>query len=96
MVRDIANTTCMDVAIEEHQHIAIDRRAANGASLDVASLLKHFLKHRHVTRLCHEENKAAERNIIARRLRHAVSGWGQYPVQTTLSLSPTPAMKLDR
>src|ERR1700722_4891020 len=75
MVCDIANTTCMDVAIEEHQHVAIDRRATDGTSLDVASRLKHFPKRRHA-RLPHEENKAAERNKIARRLRHAVSGWG--------------------
>jgi hypothetical protein len=27
------------------------------------------------------KNKAAERSIVARRLRHAGSGWGQYPVQ---------------
>jgi len=80
MVRDIATTTCVDVAIEEHQYVAIDRRAADGASLDVTSRLKRFPKRRHATRPCPEENKAAERNMIARRLRHARSGWGQYPV----------------
>jgi hypothetical protein len=76
MVRDIANTTCVDVAIEEHRYVAIDRRTADGASLAVTSRLKRFPKRRHATRLCPEENKAAERNMIARRLRHARSGWG--------------------
>jgi hypothetical protein len=76
MVGDIANTTCVDVAIEEHQYVAIDRRTAAGASLAVTSRLKRFPKRRHAARLCPEENKAAERNKIAGRLRHAVSGWG--------------------
>jgi hypothetical protein len=78
MISDIANTTCVDaiLAHEEHQYVAIDRCAAAGAALDVTLGLEFFLKHRHATRLCHEENKAAERNIIARRLRHAGSGWG--------------------
>ena len=78
MVRDIANTTCVDAAIEEHQDIAIDRRAADGAALDVMSLLKRFPKRRHALppSLGHEENKAVGRNMIARRLRHAGSGWG--------------------
>jgi hypothetical protein len=77
MVGDIANTTCVDaiLASEEHQYVAIDRRAADGAALDVALGLEHFPKRRHA-RLPHEENKAAGRNIIARRLRHAGSGWG--------------------
>jgi hypothetical protein len=43
------------LAGEEHQHVAIDRRATDGASLDVASRLEHFPKHRHATNLCHEE-----------------------------------------
>jgi hypothetical protein len=66
MVGDIANTTCVDtvLASEEHQHVAIDRRAADGAALNVASGLVHFPKRRHA-RLPHEENKAAERRIIA-------------------------------
>jgi hypothetical protein len=73
MVGDIANTTCVDavLASEEHQYVAIDRRTADGPALDVASRLECFLKHRHATRLSLEENKAAERSIIARRLRHA-------------------------
>ena len=70
------------LAHEEHQYVAIDRCAADGAALDIALGLEYFLKHRHATRLCHEENKAAERNMVARRLCHAGSGWGrQYPVQ---------------
>jgi hypothetical protein len=76
MVRDIADAACVNAAIEEHQYVAIDRRAADCAALDVASRLRQFPKRRHATRLYHEENKAAERNIIARRLRHAGSGWG--------------------
>jgi hypothetical protein len=75
MVGDIADATWVDVAIEEHQYVAIDRRTADGASLAVTSRLKRFPKRRHA-RLPHEENKAAERNMIARRPRHAVSGWG--------------------
>jgi hypothetical protein len=63
----------MDVAVEKRQHVAIDRRAGDGTSLDVASRLRYFLKRRHA-RLPHEGNKAAERNMIARRLRHAWSG----------------------
>jgi hypothetical protein len=34
--------------------------------------------------------------MIARRLCHAGSGWAQYPVPTTLSLSRDAAMKLTR
>jgi hypothetical protein len=43
MVGDIANTTGVDavLASEEHQYVAIDRRTADGASLDVTSRLKH-------------------------------------------------------
>ena len=57
MVGDVANTTFVNAVMagEEHQHVAIDRRAANGASLDVASRLVHFPKHRHPSSLCHEE-----------------------------------------
>ncbi len=47
MVRDIANTTCMDVAIEEHQHVTIDRRASDSASFDVTSRLRYFPKRPH-------------------------------------------------
>jgi hypothetical protein len=47
MVGDIADATWVDVAIEEHQYVAIDRRTADGASLDVASRLKRFPKRRH-------------------------------------------------
>jgi hypothetical protein len=84
------------LASEEHQYVAIDRRTADGAALDVASGLECFLKHRHATRLSLEENKAAERSIIARRLRHAGSGWAQFPVPTTLSLSHDAATELAR
>jgi hypothetical protein len=45
------------LASEEHQYVAIDRRAADSASLDVTSRLKYFLKGRHA-RLPHEENKS--------------------------------------
>jgi hypothetical protein len=56
MVGDIANTTCVDavLASEEHQHVAIDRRAADGAAFDVASGLEYFLKRRHAAGLSHE------------------------------------------
>jgi hypothetical protein len=64
MVGHIADATCVDVAIEEHQYVAIDRRAADGASLDVASRLKRFPKRRHA-RLPHEENEAARRSMNA-------------------------------
>jgi hypothetical protein len=59
MVGDIANTTCVDavLASEKHQYVAIDRRTADGASLDVTSRLKHFPKRRHA-RPPHEENEA--------------------------------------
>jgi hypothetical protein len=57
MVGDIANTTCVDVAIEEHQYVAIDRRTADGASLDVTSRLRHFPKRRHA-RPPYEENRS--------------------------------------
>jgi hypothetical protein len=75
MVRDITNATWVDAILthEEPQYIAIDLRTGDGAALCVAS---GFLKHRHAARLRHEEEKAVERNIIARRLRHAGSGWG--------------------
>src|ERR1700722_3591816 len=62
LVGDIANTTCVDVAIEEHQYVAIDRRAAAGAALDVASGLEYLLERRHA-RLPPEENEAARRNM---------------------------------
>jgi hypothetical protein len=52
----------VDAAHEEHQYVAIDRCAADGAALDIALGFEYFLKHRHATRgVCHEENKAAER-----------------------------------
>jgi hypothetical protein len=35
------------LAGEKHQYVAIDRRTADGASLDVTLRLKHFPKHRH-------------------------------------------------
>jgi len=77
MVGGVTNATWVDAILthEEHQYIAIDRRTGDGTALDVTSLLKCFAKRRY-TRLPHEENKAAERNMIARRLRHARSGWG--------------------
>jgi hypothetical protein len=64
MVSDISNATCVDAVLagEEHQYVAIDRRTADGASLDVTSRLKHFPKRRHA-RLPHEENKAAGRSM---------------------------------
>jgi hypothetical protein len=42
------------------------------------------------------KTKPAERSIIARRLRHAESGWAQFPVPTTLSLIRDAATKLAR
>jgi hypothetical protein len=62
LVGDIANTTCVDVAIEEHQYVAIDRRAAAGAALDVASGLEYLLERRHA-RLPPEENEGAKRGF---------------------------------
>jgi hypothetical protein len=54
MVRYIANTTCVDkvLASEEHQHVAIDRRAADGAALEVASGLEYLPKRRHAGGFC--------------------------------------------
>jgi hypothetical protein len=60
MVRDIANTTCVDVAIEEHQYVAIDRCAAAGAALDVTLGLEFFLKHRPMSR--GKQSRRAEYN----------------------------------
>jgi hypothetical protein len=52
----------VDVAIEEHQYVAIDRRAAAGAALDVASGLEYLLERRHA-RLPPEENEGAKRGF---------------------------------
>jgi hypothetical protein len=45
------------LASEEHQYVAIDPRAADGAALDVASGLEYLLERRHV-RLPHEEKRS--------------------------------------
>jgi hypothetical protein len=60
MVGDLANTTCVDavLASEKHQYIAIDRRTADGASLDVALRLKHSRSVGMLDHLPHEENEA--------------------------------------
>jgi hypothetical protein len=42
------------------------------------------------------KNKAAGRSIIARRLRHAWSGGGQYPVPNTLVVLLSVATKVAR
>jgi hypothetical protein len=83
------------LASEEHQYVAIDRRAADGAALDVASGLECFLKHRHAIRLSLEENKAAWRSIPPAVLPRGRSV-GQFPVPITLSFSRRAATKLAR
>jgi hypothetical protein len=59
MVGDVADTTRVDALLtgEVHRYIAIDRRAANGAALDIASGLQYFLKSRHAAAPSHEETK---------------------------------------
>jgi hypothetical protein len=49
LVGDVADTTYVLglLASEEHQHVAIDPRAADGASLDVTSRLRYFPKRLH-------------------------------------------------
>jgi hypothetical protein len=95
MVRDIANTTCVDVAIEEHRYVAIDRRAADGASLAVTSRLKRLPKRRHA-RLHHEENEAARRSMNAGGFAMQGPDGGQYPVQIRLLHSRAPPQRKSR
>jgi hypothetical protein len=49
MVGDVGDTTCVDMVLanEERQYVAIDRRAADGAALEVGSRLEYLLKRRH-------------------------------------------------
>jgi hypothetical protein len=64
LVGDVADATWVLglLASEEHQYVAIDPRAADGAALDVASGLEYLLERRHA-RLPHEENEAARRSM---------------------------------
>ena len=78
------------LAHEEQRCIAIDRRAADGASLNITSRLKRFPKCRHA-RLSHEQNEGAERNISpdgfavlnpdGSKIRHRYAYCGGAPLQ---------------
>jgi hypothetical protein len=58
----VADATRLDAVLagEEHQYVAIDSGAGDGAAFDIASGLLHFLKHRHYSPVS-RENKAAGR-----------------------------------
>jgi hypothetical protein len=81
-------------ACEEHQYVAVDRRAADSAALDVTPRLKHFPKRRHA-RLPHKENKAAGRSMTPAALPCWVR-MGTMSGAITLSLSRDAATKLAR
>ena len=96
MIGDIANTTSVDavLASEEHQHVTIDRRAADGAALEVAFGLKELPDHHTAGLLI--PNKAAERSIIERRFRLGGPEIRRYPLPTCLLLLPAAATNLAR
>jgi hypothetical protein len=77
------------VSVGEHEPDPIDGHNDYDGRKD--EFCKTILRHR-----TNSENKAAERIMIARRLRHAGSGWGQYPVQLRLPYWRCAATKLAR
>jgi hypothetical protein len=83
------------LACEEHQYVAIDPRATDGAALDVASGLEYFLERRHA-RLPHEENENRKAEYDAGGFATLGPGGHNFRCRSRLSPSLGGAMKLAR